>query len=53
MGIDKFNSLNKSPRVEQLKLSPEVKTESTELSLDFFNQMDKCGASVYSQFLEI
>jgi len=52
MGIDKFNSLSKSPHVKQLKFSPEVKIESTELSLDFFNQMDECGSVACSQFLK-
>ena len=53
MGIEKFNSLNKTPSIKPLKLSPEVKTESTDLSLDFFNQMDECGYTVYSEFLQI
>ena len=53
MGIEKFNSLNKAPLVKQLKLSPEVKIESRDLSLDFFAQMDECGSTTYSQFLEI
>jgi len=35
------------------QLSPEVTNMNKQLSIDFFNQMDDCGKTCYSDFLKL
>ena len=52
MGVEEFNSLEKINPTEWSKFSPSTTNESTQLSIDFFDQMDECGETTHKQFTE-
>ena len=52
MGVEEFNSIERVEPTKWSKFSPLVTDVSTQLSIDFFNQMDECGDTTYNQFIK-
>ena len=52
MGLETFKLFEKVPREKWSKYSPIVTDVSTQLSVDFFKQMDECGKTAHTQFIE-
>lgn len=50
MGVEEFNSLERVEHQTHIKFSPSVTDISTNLSVDFFKQMDDCGNTAHQQF---
>ena len=50
MGVEEFNLLEEVKHEKYISFSPLVTEISTNLSVDFFEQMDDCGKKTYQQF---
>jgi len=51
LGVESFSALKNIQQIKWDKFSPPVTKISTDLSIDFFSQMDSCGENVYEQFI--
>jgi len=52
MGVEEFAALEYKDQDSWIKFSPHISDTNTQLSVDFFEQMDECGVGVFDQFFD-
>jgi len=52
MGVEEFAALEYKDQDSWIKFSPHISDTNTQLSVDFFEQMDECGIGVFDQFFD-